>query len=344
MSVSRGQTKGNRKTLVGVLASSDDPKPTRDLVLLFTRLFHDTQRAILENFRFVFTGGTFERIFRGAFDGKVEPLPNPVANWLRNACGVIALPRSQDGGVTVLAYLVTQRQCSIVWPFFSAHSREGHWLRPENLALLRLCDQWRVKRLMNRGSVLTWLALEAQTDTSRNLQGAPHLTVYAPPRRGSHEPRRLHRSIDDANKDRQKNLSRNSEIIEKRFADMAIALIAHDEMKGRMIEFAVDHETELSKFGVIFATGTTGREVAAATSRTIDNKMVRYHSGPKGGDIEIATAILYGYCDVVIFFIDPLSAHPHLEDIRVVFEACMVSDSVERSPMRCTRESSCRGW
>ncbi|HLP60563.1 MAG TPA: methylglyoxal synthase, partial [Candidatus Deferrimicrobium sp.] len=115
---------------------------------------------------------------------------------------------------------------------------------------------------------------------------------------------------------------------EKEFKDMTIALIAHDEMKPRMIDFAVDYETELKKFNKILATGTTGREVAAATSKELDNKLFRCHSGPKGGDIEIAAAILYGLCDVVIFFIDPLNAHPHIEDIRVVFQACMMNQNV----------------
>jgi len=109
---------------------------------------------------------------------------------------------------------------------------------------------------------------------------------------------------------------------------MTIALIAHNEMKNRMVEFAVDHEHELNQFGTILATGTTGREVCAATSRDITKKMVRHHSGPKGGDIEIATAVLLDHCDIVIFFVDPLSPHPHIDDIRVVFQACMVSDRV----------------
>ena len=109
---------------------------------------------------------------------------------------------------------------------------------------------------------------------------------------------------------------------------MTVALIAHDEMKSRMIEFAIDHESELRKFRSILATGTTGREVAASTSSLIDKKIFRYHSGPKGGDIEIATEIVYGKCDIVIFLVDTLHAHPHREDILVVFQACMISPQV----------------
>jgi methylglyoxal synthase len=179
---------------------------------------------------------------------------------------------------------------------------------------------------MNAGSVMAWFDYESALDTRRNLLTCPPelrlerspgvmitLPLIQPPPRaewgGGETPRTLHGH-------------------RKLFAEMTIALIAHDEMKTRMIEFVTDHERELNKFGTILATGTTGREVAAATSREIDKKMVRHHSGPKGGDIEIATAILYGFCDVVIFFVDPLKPHPHIEDIRVVFQACMVSDQV----------------
>jgi len=191
---------------------------------------------------------------------------------------------------------------------------------------MRLCDQWHVKRLMNAGSVMVWFDHEADLDAKRNLRNCPpvlrlerrdgemvSLTLPMVPTR---EPWRLD-TLPGQLWPHAKHLS-----------EMTIALIAHDEMKSRMIEFAVDHEPELDKFGTILATGTTGREVAAATSRKIEHKMVRYHSGPKGGDIEIATAILHGFCDVVIFFVDPLKPHPHIEDIRVVFQACMVSDQV----------------
>ncbi|MCJ7515474.1 MAG: methylglyoxal synthase [Dehalococcoidia bacterium] len=123
------------------------------------------------------------------------------------------------------------------------------------------------------------------------------------------------------------------------FGCQTIALIAHDAMKERMIEFATEYENELSAFGRILATGTTGREVEAAT-RKLGGKIFRCRSGPKGGDVEIATEILYGRCDVVIFFIDPLHPHPHIEDIRVVFGACMTEDEVRM----LTNEVQARKW
>lgn len=84
------------------------------------------------------------------------------------------------------------------------------------------------------------------------------------------------------------------------------------------------NETLLSKFKGILSTGTTGLEVINACRRLREtDKDIRCLSGPKGGDIEIATEILFNGCHIVVFFIDPLRPHPHIDNIRVVFSACM---------------------
>lgn len=324
MGIEASQSPTGQKTLIGVLASHDSDRPNHRLISLFSQFYHQASRSRLERFHFVFTGGTHDRLFFGDSKLNLSALPSEVAGWLMKTCGVTRLPSTHEGGVIMLSYLISQRECSIVWPFYAPNA--NHWQRHENLAFMRLCDQWHVKRLMNAGSVMVWLDHEADLDAKRNLRKCPPelrlerrdgemvaLPLPEPP---------------DRNPLRSEAPPIQLKPHAKHFNDMTIALIAHDEMKGRMIEFAVDHEPELDRFGTILATGTTGREVAAATSRKIDHKMVRYHSGPKGGDIEIATAILYGFCDVVIFFVDPLKPHPHIEDIRVVFQACMVSDQV----------------
>ena len=329
------QPEPDEKTFIGVLASRDDPRPNKALVELLTELSEPDRIDKISNFHFVFTGGTYGRVLNGAkFPDypepsmqKVDGLDSSVAKTIQDGCGMTALPSTLEGGVTVLARLVSEGRCNIIWPFFSAHSSENHWLRPENLALMRLCDQWHVKRLMNKGSVLAWFESEADLDKRRNLQPLPRngrrLTLPFPiadTEWGTAE--EFDRPVDQPMQPRHRKT-----LAETPLNEMSVALIAHDEMKARMIEFVLDHERELARFGVILATGTTGREVAAIAPR-LDKRIIRYHSGPKGGDVEIATAILYGYCDVVVFFIDPLNPHPHIEDIRVVFEACMVSDRV----------------
>lgn len=41
-------------------------------------------------------------------------------------------------------------------------------------------------------------------------------------------------------------------------------------------------------------------------------------SGPQGGDAQIAAMVAEGRIRAVIFFVDPLSAHPHDPDIQTV--------------------------
>ncbi|HNQ23331.1 MAG TPA: methylglyoxal synthase [Phycisphaerae bacterium] len=333
------------RTLIGVLASRDSTKANNALVSLLTYLATRNDNAKLTEYHFLFTGGTYDRVFLGAAKPAVRPLDKSVATWLRGRCGVTRLPETAAGGVVVLSYLITQQQCSIVWPIFGPE--EMHWLRPENMALMRLADQWHVKRLMNRGSILTWFDTEAQSDANRNKRSAPPALILRPDlqnasgrlarRKGAGSTQGLQPIPPIPFKPATYLVPRRGKAAPATvaavangmdFGDLTVALIAHDEMKARMIEFAIDHEAELKKFGTILATGTTGREVAAATSRKIDEKVYRYHSGPKGGDIEIATEILHDKCHVVIFFVDPLHPHPHAEDIRVVFQACMIKDQV----------------
>lgn len=348
-----------QKTLIGVLASHDAQRTNSRLISIFNYIYKKYKIKEDKNFpfHFVFTGGTHDRLFFGAPKLSLSPLNEEVAKWLVEECGVTRLNTTNEGGVIQLTYLICQRKCNIVWTLFAPNA--DHWLRSENLALTRLSDQWHAKRLMNVGSVITWYKTEFDLDVNRNVQKCPpklsietclghiekkdlvDLTINYNNRpiepivfKEDVEQLVLHNFIEDVERsalhkyieDGKKPVELKT--IEKGFDELTIALIAHDDMKTRMVDFAIDHENELDKFKTILATGTTGREVAAATSRSIGDKMIRHHSGPKGGDIEIATAILYRHCHVVIFFIDPLSPHPHIDDIRVVFQACMVSETV----------------
>lgn len=317
-----------KATQIGVLASRDNASVNLALMSVLEHFYELRGKKKLSKFHFVFTGGTYNRIFFGDKRLKIPAISKKVAEWYHTNGRVTKLPESGQGGVTMLSYLITQRQCSIVWPFYAP--MEIHWLRPENLALMRLCDQWHVKRLMNRGSVLVWLDLEAAEDAERNLKPSPpYLTLFPDDQKTpKYCTLDYETSLLTPWKRKGSGLTQKPANSRKAFSSMSIALIAHDEMKSRMIEFALDYEAELDKFGRILATGTTGREVSAALSRSMSNKMIRAHSGPKGGDIEIATAVLCDQCDIVVFFIDPLRPHPHIEDIRVVFEACMVKDQV----------------
>jgi methylglyoxal synthase len=81
-----------------------------------------------------------------------------------------------------------------------------------------------------------------------------------------------------------------------------IALVAHDNKKNEMIEWAVYNKTALAKHR-LFGTGTTGTLVEEA----LGQKVTKFLSGPLGGDQQIGASIAEGKIDVLIFFWDPMA-------------------------------------
>jgi methylglyoxal synthase len=111
-----------------------------------------------------------------------------------------------------------------------------------------------------------------------------------------------------------------------------IALIAHDNMKLEMCRFVVENAKLIfSKYNWVIATGTTGewikRFVEAINGPDSANNVYCCYSGPKGGDLQIAYAVVQGWCEKIIFFQDPLVSHPHESDIHL-FEQAVVADEV----------------
>jgi methylglyoxal synthase len=100
---------------------------------------------------------------------------------------------------------------------------------------------------------------------------------------------------------------------------MNIALIAHDERKKDIIQFATAYSEILAKH-LLFATGTTGQKISEATGLPIH----RFQSGPLGGDQQIGAKIAEDEMDMVIFFRDPLTAQPHEPDISALLRLCDV--------------------
>jgi methylglyoxal synthase len=100
---------------------------------------------------------------------------------------------------------------------------------------------------------------------------------------------------------------------------MRIALIAHDEKKPEMIDFASAHEATLADHDCI-ATGTTGGRLNDETSIDVTPLL----SGPLGGDLMIGAEVATGDCGAVIFFRDPMTAQPHEPDVSALLRICDV--------------------
>ena len=110
-----------------------------------------------------------------------------------------------------------------------------------------------------------------------------------------------------------------------------IALVAHDNMKQEMLEWATEHEKELNQH-ILIATGSTGKLIADNTGLSLE----RLRSGPLGGDQQIGARISDGGVDVLLFFWDPLEPQPHDPDIRALLRIAVVWNI----PVACNRASA----
>jgi methylglyoxal synthase len=110
-----------------------------------------------------------------------------------------------------------------------------------------------------------------------------------------------------------------------------IALIAHDHRKPDLLDWARFNRETLSKHE-LFATGTTGQIL----SEELEIPVNRYLSGPLGGDQQVGAAIAEGRIDLVIFFSDPLAAHPHDVDVKALLRIAVLYDV----PIACNRASA----
>jgi methylglyoxal synthase len=98
-----------------------------------------------------------------------------------------------------------------------------------------------------------------------------------------------------------------------------VAIIAHDGKKADLVAFATYNRERLKRCDLI-ATGTTGRLLVEKVGLTVE----RVESGPHGGDVQIASRVVQGLVDAVLFIVDPLDKHPHDPDIQTLMRICNV--------------------
>ena len=101
-----------------------------------------------------------------------------------------------------------------------------------------------------------------------------------------------------------------------------VALVAHDEKKSALVAWVEQHRGRFKAFDLV-ATGTTGLRVM---ERCPELPVRRLKSGPLGGDQQIGAMIAERALDALIFFVDPLSPHPHDVDVKALTRLAIVYD------------------
>jgi methylglyoxal synthase len=118
---------------------------------------------------------------------------------------------------------------------------------------------------------------------------------------------------------------------------LTIALVAHDNRKVDMIEWAVHNVGFLTKHNII-CTGTTGSLIRDAFIKNgyESEHITCMHSGPMGGDAEIAAMVVRKEISLAVFLIDDLNPQPHEADIQMLLRQCRVHNV----PIACNRYSA----
>jgi len=236
-----------------------------------------------ETFHIVATSGTFSAI-------RIE----------LDRAGIASAPHlerlpEKTNGVLELTFRVVMGMCQVVVAF--ADLDDVSLARPYHRALSRMCVVRGATVLHNQFGVDTYV------DRVRN--------------RRERAPASLLNVVSEALRTRPELLRPH---LKRGAGGGSLALVAHDARKTEMVAFVMRHRDKLRQIvdrgGRLLATGTTGGLV----QRHTDVPVIRYDSGPKGGDIQIAHEARKGRCNGIIFFMDPLSAQPHIEDIYALTE------------------------
>ncbi len=100
-----------------------------------------------------------------------------------------------------------------------------------------------------------------------------------------------------------------------------IALVAHDNKKNTLLEWAKMNIETLRKHKLIGTTNTS-----QLLSTVLDIEVTPFGHGPNGGDILLAAKILTNEVDRIVFFIDTQTPQGHEHDIQTLIRTAVINN------------------
>jgi len=110
-----------------------------------------------------------------------------------------------------------------------------------------------------------------------------------------------------------------------------IALVAHDNKKNDIVEWAKFNKGTLASHN-LYATGGTGKRITEKTGLNI----TMLKDGSHGGDMELGALIANKKLDYLIFFWDPLESLPHDVDVKALLRIAVLYNI----PTACNRATA----
>lgn len=120
-----------------------------------------------------------------------------------------------------------------------------------------------------------------------------------------------------------------------------IALVAHDNRKKELVEWADWNKEILAGFNIV-CTGTTGKLIDQTLNSEPNRReslyfnITRLKSGPLGGDQQLGALIVEGKIDIIIFFWDPMQQQAHDVDIKALLRITVLYNI----PTACNRSTA----